>query len=479
MRTLRQHRRTLRPGELSTRFRRVRHESLREAVDTYFWDLECEHRANMRRYDDADHEPQVFGEDGFNVPRPLIKALTGLTGQLMPLNFLGAQPGLASLASPHPAAPLQQTTPGIEAAVLQHIARLPALTPADLWPSSALERLALHRIVSEWFEGDAAALWPLLLFSPFWRRSLRGWQPRPREAPYQSLLRHLLVVWPVPSSMVSAMTVTARSAKWMVVFVVLSGGGSLRRLTRMASDHFWPAPKRMTAHLAQIPALPTLAEGLMFAEVLRLGGDAWIYEALCSNDWFRMNPLDRSESTAEERTFWEQTILWLVHNRRNLQDVRTDMPLILEWSLDRFTRVEGNGPGFTWSGRTPQSARRDARADQEERDVWGDHLPSRKLVWARKGWDWADGEWRLFELNSTRSLHAESNRMHHCVRGYDRRCADGTSAIFSLQRSGLPTLTVEVDLISKQIVQALGVCNRRATQEEEDVLARWRQAVSP
>jgi hypothetical protein len=70
-------------------------------------------------------------------------------------------------------------------------------------------------------------------------------------------------------------------------------------------------------------------------------------------------------------------------------------------------------------------------------------------------------------------LALESQAMQHCVASYDFRCAHGASAIFSLSLAEVRQVTVEVEPMSRRIVQARGVQNRSAEPRELDVLRHW------
>ena len=85
--------------------------------------------------------------------------------------------------------------------------------------------------------------------------------------------------------------------------------------------------------------------------------------------------------------------------------------------------------------------------------------------------------WRIRELLSSEELVAEGRRMQHCVASFARSCHSGTCSIWSMSQETdegvTPLLTIEVNADSKEIRQARGERNRRATQRELDVLRRW------
>jgi hypothetical protein len=102
--------------------------------------------------------------------------------------------------------------------------------------------------------------------------------------------------------------------------------------------------------------------------------------------------------------------------------------------------------------------------------------------WPGHGYDWEfldenDDVWSFRELTSGRQLFQEGRMMHHCVQSYTERCSTGLDSIFSLSLNARRCLTIQVNLASRRIVQALGLCNRRPTPEEDLVLGAWQKEV--
>jgi hypothetical protein len=67
--------------------------------------------------------------------------------------------------------------------------------------------------------------------------------------------------------------------------------------------------------------------------------------------------------------------------------------------------------------------------------------------------------------------------MHHCVACYAGRCVSGHSAIVSVRSGDSRCVTVEINPLTKQVVQAKGLCNRQATTEEQTAIGLWLKAV--
>jgi hypothetical protein len=63
--------------------------------------------------------------------------------------------------------------------------------------------------------------------------------------------------------------------------------------------------------------------------------------------------------------------------------------------------------------------------------------------------------------------------MEHCVGSYDERCSLQESAIISLRLNKKRCLTIEMQPISRELLQVSGFSNRPATQHEMQVIQQW------
>jgi hypothetical protein len=85
--------------------------------------------------------------------------------------------------------------------------------------------------------------------------------------------------------------------------------------------------------------------------------------------------------------------------------------------------------------------------------------------------------WELTELTNSGQLRAEGDALRHCVASYGYSCWKGRSRIWSLRRRrGLacrPVVTVEVNPLSRTIVQARGLRNRRPSGRLLGILQTW------
>lgn len=319
---------------------------------------------------------------------------------------------------------------------------------------------------------EREALVAALLFRPLWIRRPQTW----RRGSGRSMLEHLLLVYPVPSFLLGAWRRDAGrlELRWFAWAIALGQGSSLAALTKLArarkTPGEWPRlPKKLPGLLARVPAHLVPVEAVMYAEVLRLGGSGVEFAWLTSDYGYVLDPTLARPSA---RDFWEGAVRWLARHRAELGE---DAAMaVLAWARHVHTERHRRGERFDWAGRSPRAARREAERYAMERS----HYRWRpRLRWSGQRWDWELGQgertWAFVELVTSEQLARESAAMAHCVYGYDRACAEGHSAIFSLRCDGERCLTIEVRLPTKRVVQALGRCNRAARPWEQAVVRQW------
>lgn len=348
---------------------------------------------------------------------------------------------------------------------------------------SAEDRGLLREIVCDLLGGDARALVMVAFFRAFWLRPLSAWRPArgDRDEIVLSLVDHLFCRYPVPRPLRSVWvdSEVEPGSKWFYWYLSVAQGARLGLFDALVIEEdrnvAWSrAPKVLAKHLGEVPDTMPIEVAVRYAEILRLGGSAVELHRLTPNDMLACDPTSLPE---RDRSFWEDTVRWLIAHRDALLD--EECPDLLAWAVHSHTEAQGCRP-FRWRGRSAAGARRAALAYQQERRRWW-RSGGRHLSWERSGWDWqctmGDATWALRELSSSAELRAESALMHHCVASYDELCAAGASAIFRLSQDGVATLTVEVERKTRFIVQARGRCNRAASAQEGAILERWRAAV--
>ncbi|MDP6038303.1 MAG: PcfJ domain-containing protein, partial [Candidatus Latescibacteria bacterium] len=142
-------------------------------------------------------------------------------------------------------------------------------------------------------------------------------------------------------------------------------------------------------------------------------------------------------------------------------------------------------PNFTMKGRSPTKLLRQI-------ETWHGELGREKDVmfqsWQPCGtrpWEMEDKteslgkvRWTVQELLSSWELAAHGRAMHHCVVSYSDRCADGNTAIWSINalRDGETErediLTVAMDIKAQTVTQARGRHNMQANKAPKSAQAK-------
>jgi hypothetical protein len=145
----------------------------------------------------------------------------------------------------------------------------------------------------------------------------------------------------------------------------------------------------------------------------------------------------------------------------------------------------GTRQRFSWKGRSVAATRRNAQLYQQE--LLDDlHLlestqPLTLSSWEGHGWDrsYANeaGAWSFVELTSATQLREEGKVLQHCVGNYAAYCARNRSAIISLRLGDTRCITIELNLSTKQVVQARGHRNRGANTTEKEIIEAWHKEV--
>jgi hypothetical protein len=355
---------------------------------------------------------------------------------------------------------------------------------AEGLPAAARQAIAdtdlrpLQAIAAGSPEGCAAAL-NLLLFRPFWIRSLSSWEPQGTSGRDRivALVAHLLVHYPVPPFLYREWMseLEPDHLKWLCWTILLGQGHSLH----LAARHFgWELPRRHQHHLYQAPAQVTGTEACLYAELLRLGGSVVEFRRLRLAEPFAIDPTEPS-ADPHFLAFWRSSALWLIQHRQELNDEQAQGALY--WAMHQYAearRVEGQP--FTLIGRSVQRVLAASRAYQVYyQNIYGvARAYSAPQRWTGQGWNWSwedaeRNEWSATELTTSEELAAEGQAMHHCVAGYAGQCAVGRAAIVSLCCNGVRRVTIEVDLLTRRVVQARGNYNRNPSTADQAALEYW------
>ncbi len=223
----------------------------------------------------------------------------------------------------------------------------------------------LGRIAHDRLNGSLDAVAAIALLSPFWLRSPRSW-PAPdggHDGVVASLVEHVFLGCAVPRFLLNAWAERRYlDTRWLLWTVVLGQGGSLRQLNRRIRQGprgagWGSIAADLPSHLFEVPERSAPTDGVMLAEVLRLGGQPLQFRQLLLAPGYRLDPT-AYDSEHAERVFWTNTVHWLVRHRELLAD-DFDCRVILMWAKHRQSE---HGPRFRWRDYSHQSAERAARA---------------------------------------------------------------------------------------------------------------------
>ncbi|MEM1434842.1 MAG: PcfJ domain-containing protein [Pseudomonadota bacterium] len=314
----------------------------------------------------------------------------------------------------------------------------------------------------------------IFYFAPLWIRGPDSFS----GSTLRALVEHLFVRYPVPECLYRAWERSAAGVqpdyKWLRWFLIYGQGGSLSKAS--AIDYGWSVSRRFQHCFALAPGHLSPLLATQHAEFERLDLAAGTRRLLWS-DRRLMRDLTAQWTDLDRRRIeqWTEFALWL--ERWHDVIAPLDVSRLLDWAAHERAVARS----FSWSGRSATAALARARAHREQQLA---RLHGRRSLrrWRAHGMNWdglpeKPGLWRIRELLSDLELVEEGLRLRHCVGSYGFRCVDGSSAIFALLRLNQPWITIELDLATGSIRQALGRRNRAATAEEQTVLQRWHAEV--
>ncbi|MCC2098241.1 MAG: PcfJ domain-containing protein [Hyphomicrobiales bacterium] len=314
-----------------------------------------------------------------------------------------------------------------------------------------------------------------------WLRRPEDWRKPTHNAARQfsSLVRHLVAAYPVPEFLDQVWWRTGPGTSRFRDWFIHIGRGHNIRNARIPFD----MTKRMAHHFLEAPGSYTLEAALRWGQVIALGGDRRLVEALLAT------PIGTNFDNHE---FWTSVIRFFIANPM-LDRVHTG-PLIDFLDHQKFRTqdlVTGPGqiesipppqPGLSMKGRTPQAL-------LAQMDEW--HGVLRKVKAPTDAWFKASGiagyrnetgprdnrrVWTIRELLSGAELVEEGRRMRHCVATYTQSCLRGECSIWSMEvqsQAGIEKRqTIEVSR-DGAIVQARGPRNVYPTSSEFTVLSDW------
>lgn len=334
------------------------------------------------------------------------------------------------------------------------------------------------------------ALAGLASSSSMWLRDPVEWRPTSKNdsKQFRSLVRHLIAQYPMPYFMDCAWFIDGfKGRTYRSWYLAMARGQSPRRLENLPFE----LTKRCVHHFQLAPADLTIEQALLWGQIRALGGSERLARALMGT---------RMEEELHRIDFWNEVIEFFVqhpeldsmHYGPIIDYVHQEKFGILEHQLvdgelRETLRVPPRHPNLTMKGRTVRSLL--AAVERWHREL-ASIRKSTATHWQPSGIKkifWVEGKgsnqrkYWMKELLCSRDLIEEGRRMHHCVRFYSWRCAQGLVWIFSLRYSdqnvqNKPLVTVSVRPRDRMIVEARGPFNRLPNEKEKKLIDRWAAA---
>ncbi|MCW1884682.1 PcfJ domain-containing protein [Luteolibacter flavescens] len=336
-----------------------------------------------------------------------------------------------------------------------------------------------------------------------WLRGPESWRPPSGLSPEESwsdLLRHLFAEWPLPAFFDSAWRVRgelwAPERDW---FCHLARGGSWRK-----AAGFPMSISGRAIHLAmQAPETMTVRQALWRGLLVSLDASPALIDAVLAHDfirerdhddvWTRLLAKVAGARGFDPRAFGviADVILELLHHdhvKRACLLVALPLGDLMRHAFGRWQSLLDaalmEGIRFRDHDLTRASLRADLRAMTDA--AWAPMPDAEPYEIVCAMGTEQPSVWTFRERLSHAQLMAEGRELRHCVAGYWHRCQTGRSAIFSLRQhqpaiSGfrhVARLTIEVDRVSRRIIQARGKQNRWPEEFEYQLLTRWANARS-
>jgi hypothetical protein len=351
----------------------------------------------------------------------------------------------------------------------------------------------------------SAELVPMLsrvaAYASQWLREPESWCPAARLSPEESwsdLVGHLFAEWPVPKFFDSAWRIRGNlrliERDW---FCHLASGGSWRK-----ARGFPTSISGRAVHVAmQAPDTMTIRQALRWGQLVSLNAPEALITEVLDHDFIRELGHDdlwsrliaklaaaREFDPREYGVIADVIVELLHHDHVNRARLLIDLPLgeLRRHAFHRWRSLLdaalGEGVRFRDTDLTRAALRAELR--QLSNAAWAPmpNVGPYEIVCA-EGTE-KPSVWTFRERLCHAQLMAEGRELRHCVAGYWHRCQKGRSAIFSLRQlhpaivpaRHVARLTIEVDRVSRRIVQARGKQNRWPEEFEYRLLVRWANA---
>ena len=294
-------------------------------------------------------------------------------------------------------------------------------------------------------------------------RPIEKWK-RPSFVPdeqLEDLIDHCFATYPTPVFLATAFYDTSLSR--MLWYVKVGSGAAIKSLPNYP-EHF---TAKMTHIFRNTPKGFSIDQALIRAEALGYGASPEMAERMA---WSRLTEV------AANGMFWSTVIQFFAKTNVDHNTLRT----LLEY-LASCIAANAN---YSLKGRTLQTVQRDAA-------IWHEHMQKRRDAANEVDWEPSDIQplyfegthngkrvsYRTVELLTADELYQEGTDMNHCIADYIDDCHCGDSSVFSLRRYDGDTFkklaTIEINPVTKVIIEAQGNCNTDLSDKAIIALRAW------
>lgn len=370
------------------------------------------------------------------------------------------------------------------------------------------------------FDGSISAITNIINHKDKFINPLEKWKPKSRnpEQQIRSLIRHLFTKYPTPTFLekyffthentnINHIDEGRNRIDAIKMYIHMGAGNSMK------SYDGYPAGmvvhKKAAHHLYTTPDDLDLISAIRRIQVLYLGGDKYIFNALMRSNVLRervpdvktkKNDSDVWVQNTDVDEFWISVMKFFIDNPMiepdkisEIIDYINNMKYLRQRTYvdGRYVTIEPPHPNFTMKGRTALSLLNQSNQWHYERDRLNrvNHRNNmyRRDVGQNYSWTGApikDGEfgrgktykYKIIQLCSYYELRDEGNEMRHCVATYATSCSAGKCTIFSVREylnDHFNTRTATIEIRNGSIVQIRAKYNRKPDDTTLSVIKEW------
>lgn len=324
-------------------------------------------------------------------------------------------------------------------------------------------------------ESCLTKFWHIFYYRIFWAQSWEGWnfKGNNKEKQFFSLVNHLFSKYPLPKFTLKLWERAQIKDQYLDWFFHLASGKNIKSAENLPIK----VSSKMAHFFLETPEKYDFETAFIYAQLKSLNADKKLIDEVCSNV---------REGDLKENDFWVTLYRYFINNpfldRIHFQPLR-------DYIYNQKFAYGAPHPGFSLVNRHPQTLLDQMEAWHAELARVRANAARQKYKPAFHRWDptftsfkFEEGQgnnkttWTIVELTSSSELREEGSELRHCVFSYAQSCFEKRIAILSLMNNGKKTGTLEINLASKQLVQARGKANRSLNAKELRAVNEWMQS---